>query len=484
MIRTIIYLLAGINLFVCTMMILPLAAALVYHEPQWRIFLTTLAGSVAVSAVPLLIVRRGTIKVTHRAGLGAVGLAWFITPLFAAVPFIWSGEIGSFTDCYFESVSGFTTTGASILQKIEGISHAVLFWRSFIQWMGGMGIVLVTVAFFSFLGAGAMELYKAEVPGFKDEKLYPRIATVARTLWITYIVITVLQVVLLRAGGMNLFDSLCHAFTTMATGGFSTKTTSIAFWPSPYIQWVIIAFMAIAGTNFSLHATICSHKGLAYLKDTEFLAYVGIFLLSITLIGVARALTCSVGNVEQFIRDNSFQVVSIMTTTGFSNTDYEKWHEFTQFPPVLLVALMFIGGMQGSTGGGIKVARILVLFKILIREIRLLIHPRSVHQVKLRGRVIPEETIKRTAAFFFMYVIVYVLSSLALALTGVDAVTSLTGVAACMNNIGPGFGLVGPADNYSILPVDAKWVLVFDMIAGRLEVYTVVIMFFPMFWKK
>jgi len=428
--------------------------------------------------------RKDTIKVTHRGGLAAVGVGWFTVPLFAAVPFFLSGEIGGPLDCYFESVSGFTTTGSSILTRIEDISHGILLWRSLIQWLGGMGIVLVTVALFSFLGVGAVELYRAEVPGLKEEKLRPRIATVARTLWVTYIVISCLEVILLFLGGMNLFDSLCHTFTTMATGGFSTKTAGIAHFGSPFIHWIIIFFMILAGTNFALHATILSHKGRGYFRDIEFKFYIGAFIVSILLITLARYVHGPAGNFGQFMSENTFTVVSLMTTTGFANCDYEQWRNVTHFPLLLLFLLMFIGGMGGSTGGGMKCIRIVLLFNILRREINRLIHPKALHRVTIGSYTVPDEVVKLTSAFLILYVIVFFAASLALAMLGLDAVTALSAVAAAVNNIGPGLGTVGPAENYAHLAAPVKWILIVCMVAGRLEVYTIVVLLFPMFWKK
>jgi trk system potassium uptake protein TrkH len=484
MLKSIVYLVGSINLFVGISLIVPLAASLIYGEPQWTLFLISFFVTVTPSVIPLLLIRRDSIKVTHRNGLAAVCIGWFTAPLFAALPFCLSGEIGCPTDCYFESVSGFTTTGSSILVQIEGISHGILLWRSLIQWLGGMGIVLVTVALFSFLGVGGMELFRAEVPGLKEEKLYPRIASVARTLWLTYIIISAAQVVLLLLGGMGFFDALCHTFTTMATGGFSTRTASIAAFPSPYIQWVFIVFMALAGTNFSLHATALRHRGLGYLRDTEFRFYMGAFLVSIGLISAARLLSSPINGIETFIRENAFSVVSLMTTTGFANCDYEQWQAYTHFPSVLLVLIMFIGGMGGSTGGGMKCIRTLLLFKMLRSEINRLIHPKAIHKVRVLGHAVPEEVLKNTSGFFLLYIFVFLVAALALLMMDLDAVTAFSAVAATINNIGPGLGTVGPAENYAHLPLAAKWVLIVCMVAGRLEVYTVAVVIFPTFWKK
>jgi trk system potassium uptake protein TrkH len=484
MITSILYLVAGINLFTCLCLVAPLVTALAFGEGQWKIFLVSLLVTVIPSLLLLVIIKRDRIRITHRSGLAAAGISWFLTPLCAAVPFMLSGEIGGPTDCYFESVSGFTTTGSSILQTIEPISHAVLLWRALTQWLGGMGIVLVTVAFFSFLGVGATSLYQAEVPGLKDDKLFPRIATVARTLWLTYIILSVLEVLLLVLGGMTLFDAFCHMCTTMATGGFSTRTASIGAFGSAYLQWVIIAFMFIAGTNFSLHATVFSHRGLSYVRDSEFRFYLGVVLASTALICVSRLLSAPIERVELFVRESAFAVVSTITTTGFATCDYEQWAKVTHVPMMVMVTLMFVGGCGGSTGGGIKCIRILLLLKMAHREILRVIHPRALHNVRLQGRTVPDDALRATAALAFLWIAFAVVASLAVTLTGLDFVTAVTGVAATLNNVGPGFGTVGPAENFAHIPAAAKWVFIVCMIVGRLEIFTVFVLFFPSFWKK
>jgi trk system potassium uptake protein TrkH len=484
MIISILYLVSSINLFTCLCLIAPLVTALVYGESQWKIFLVSLLVTVIPSLLPLVIIKKDRIKITHRSGLAAAGISWFLVPLCAAIPYMLSGEIGGLTDSYFEAVSGFTTTGSSILQTIEPISHAVLLWRALTHWLGGMGIVLVTVAFFSFLGVGATALYQAEVPGLKDDKLFPRIATVARTLWLTYIILSALQVLMLVLGGMSLFDSFCHMCATMATGGFSTRTASVGAFDSAYLQWVIIAFMFIAGANFSLHATVFSHRGLSYLRDPEFKFYLGVILASTALICVSRLLSAPVERVELFIRESAFAVVSTITTTGFVSCDYEQWEKVTHVPTLVLVTIMYIGGCGGSTGGGIKCIRILLLLKMSHREILRVIHPRAIHTVRLQGRTVPEEALRTTAALAVLWIAFAVAASLAVTLMGLDFVTAITGVAATLNNVGPGFGTVGPAENYAHIPAAAKWVFIACMIVGRLEIFTVLVLFFPPFWKK
>jgi len=485
MIKSIIYLLSALALFVVATMIFPLIVSLLYHENQWKIFLGCIIIFSVILAIPVFLIRRKSIEITNRVALAVACIGWFIIPLISAVPFIISGEIGGFLDSYFEAISGFTTTGASILPKPEIVSHGILFWRSFIQWLGGMGIILLGIALFAFFPGSSFHLYKAEVPGpTKDEKFFPKISTLARVLWITYTIITLLEIALLWVGGMNLFDSFCHSFTTMATGGFSTKSASISYWESPFIQIVIIVFMVLAGTNFSLHFTIFKHKGLGYFKDAEFRMYIAIMFVSTIVLRLFPLSQWKIEETGKFLLNNSFQVVSIMTTTGFSNCDFEKWKDISPVSEILLVTLMFIGGMQSSTGGGIKVARILILLKLLLREIKLIIHPKAIHKIKIMEREVTDDTLNRVSSFFFFYMLIFVISSLLISFAGVDIETSLSSVAACLNNIGPGFGAVGAMDNYSSLPVPAKWILIFDMVTGRLELFTVIVAFFPSFWKK
>ncbi len=484
MTRSVIYLLGGIHFFAGLSMTLPAAVGLWSHEPQGWVYLGFAVFTLLIAAIPLRFVKRDSIKVTPKVGIAAVSLGWFCVPLFAALPMLATGEVGSFTDCYFESVSGFTTTGASVLANVDSLSRATHFWRTYIQWMGGMGIVLVTVAVFSFLGEGGIRLYNAEVPGLKDDKLLPRVATVARTLWLTYIVISAVQVLLLRLGGMSWFDAVCHTFATMATGGYSTKTASLAYWDSSYLQWVVTAFMAVAGANFALHATVFRHKGLGYLRDPETRFYLGTMVLATGLISVARASTGPVGSWDTFLRHNAFSVVSVMTTTGFANCDYEQWQNTTQLPAIVLVALMFVGGAGGSTGGGFKCIRLLLLFKLLGAEIKRVIHPRAIVSVKLAGQTVPDHACRLVAVLFFAWAAVFLVASLSLAMLGIDAVTALTAVAATLNNVGPGLGTVGPSENYGYLPSTAKWILSVCMVGGRLELLSVLPLLAPGFWRR
>lgn len=418
----------------------------------------------------------------HREGMAIVGLGWFAAGFFGALPF-WFGDIfgNSFTDCIFESLSGFSTTGSSVLTDIEAVAKGILFWRSLTHWLGGMGIIVLSLAILPFLGVGGMQLYKAEVPGPIPDKLKPRIKDTAMLLWKVYLLFSVIQTVLLMFGGMDLFDALCHTFGTMATGGFSTKNTSVAAFDSVYIDYVITFFMVVAGVNFSLHFLLLSGRPMKMFRDSEFRFFIGLFLVVTLLITIWTMVGGNYDNVWDALRYASFQVAAIVTTTGFATADYELWPAVTQ---AMLLFLMFIGGSAGSTGGGMKVMRIQLLVKHSYKELLQLIHPRSVKQVKISGQVVPGGVLSGVWAFFVLWLMLFTLGAFLVAASGVDLVTSFAASLACIGNIGPGVGAVGPTDNFAHLPDLAKWTLTMLMVLGRLEIYTVVILFVPEFWRK
>ncbi len=418
--------------------------------------------------------------ISQREGMAIVALGWTAIGLFGALPFYFGGACPGFTDAFFESVSGFTTTGSSIFTNIEGVSKSLLFWRSFIQWLGGMGIIVLSLAILPFLGVGGMQLFKAEVPSPVPDKLTPRLTDSAKILWYVYTLISILEVILLYFGGMTIYDALCHTFTTMPTGGFSTKNLSVAHYNSAYIDYVIVIFMILAGINFSLHYQMLRGKTLIFWRDSECRFFLGLTLV-LTLMITFDVYGTLYGSFEQAFRFASFQVVSIMTTTGYATADYELWPGMSQ---VILFICMFIGASAGSTGGGMKCARIMACFKYCYRELFTLIHPSSVSQVKLNGTVIPDHVLRSIMGFLAIYMGLFVLCSILLAAMGIDMVTAFSAVAACIGNIGPGFGAVGPVDNFAAIPQMGKWLLIWCMLLGRLEIYTVLILFVPEFWKK
>ena len=476
----ILNILGFLYVFLALTMVLPLSVSFFYGDGCSTAFLyamlvTTVSGAILYWAFPAQ-----KKELSHRDGFAIVTLGWATIALFGSLPFLFSGSITSFTNAYFETMSGFTTTGATICQSIEQLPQSILFWRSFIQWLGGMGIILFSIAILPLLGVGGMELYKAEVPGPTPDKIKPRIAETARTLWKVYLLISLVQVVLLLAGGMNLFDALCHTFTTLATGGFSTKNISIEYYNSPYFETVFTVFMLLAGINFSLHYRLLLGNLKGFWKNSELHFFLSVFLVATLMITINLRLTIF-PDLFSSLRHASFQTASILTTTGYSSHNFGVWPALSQF---LLLLLMFVGGCTGSTGGGIKCFRIMLLFKQGYRELYRMIHPHAVIPVKLAGKSVPPKIIEGVWGFFFLYILLFALSSLIMTLLGIDLISAISSVAACIGNIGPGLGTVGPAENYNHLPALGKWLLSLCMLVGRLEIYTVIVLFIPEFWKK
>ncbi len=420
------------------------------------------------------------LELGKREGYLIVTLGWIMMSLFGALPFIIHGSIPSYTDAFFETMSGFTTTGASILSNIESMPHGLLFWRSFTQWIGGMGIIVLSLAILPLLGIGGMQLYAAEVPGITKDKFHPRVKETAKRLWVIYLAFTLIETILLMIAGMSFFDAINHSFTTMATGGFSTKNASTAYYTSPYIQYILIFFMFFAGMNFAIHY-LAIHKNFSFLKNNdEFKVYL-YFTITVSIFITLVHLPYVDFHPEEAFRQSLFHVVSLVTTTGFVSSDYENWAVYSR---MIFFVLLFIGGSAGSTGGGIKIIRHLLLFKNGYLELKRLIHPRAVIPVRLNGKSITPEIISNVQAFFIIYILIFVFGSILLSLMGVDFVSSIGAAATCIGNIGPGFGTVGPVSNFGHLPDLAKWVLSFLMLLGRLELFTVLIIFTPYFWKK
>jgi len=417
---------------------------------------------------------------SHRDGVAIVTLGWIMAGLFGTFPYLLSGAIPEFTNAYFESISGFTTTGASILTDIESLPKGILLWRSQTQWIGGMGIIVLSLAILPFLGVGGMQLYRAEIPSPVVDKLKPRISETAKTLWKVYLLITFGEVVLLTLGGMPVFDSICHAFCTMPTGGFSTKNASIAHYNSPYFDSIFIIFMLLAGINFSLHYRLIKGDIKIFGRDPEcrtFLILVAILTLIVTMNIYGQVYDSLAGS----FRYAAFQVSSIITTTGFVTADYEKWPALSQ---QILLLCMFLGAMAGSTGGGIKIMRIMLLIKQSYQEIFRIIHPHAVTTVKLGGRPVPSDVINSIWGFFILYIGLFIAATLIMASMGLDFISALASVAASIGNIGPGLGLVGPVKNYLEIPFAGKWVLILCMLLGRLEIYTVIVLLTPEYWRK
>lgn len=414
-----------------------------------------------------------------REGYIIVSLVWVVFSAFGSLPYIFSNAIPSPSNAFFETMSGFTTTGSSILNNIEELSHGILFWRSLTQWLGGMGIIVLFLAILPRLGIGGRELFIAEVPGPSPDKLTPSIAATARKLWGLYIIFTLVEAILLHIGGMTIFDAINHAFTTMATGGYSTKQASIAYYDSAFIQYVMIFFMLIAGTNFSLSYAAVAGRPIKLFKDEEFKFYCSIIFIVSGLI--ALGLFFEGAAIEQSIRDAIFTVSSIITTTGYATADYELWSPFLK---ILILLLMFIGGSAGSTGGGIKVVRILILIKNSYLELKRLIHPNAVINIKYNKRRVASKIVTNVMAFLILYVGIFMISVVIMSICMPDLDSAISSVATTLGNIGPGFGNIGPTENFATLPNWSKWFLSFLMLLGRLELFTVLILFSKAFWKK
>jgi trk system potassium uptake protein TrkH len=479
--RSIFRLIGLLVLFLGLSMALPLLVSLVYKDGStWALGYSMVFTCSAGLLMFLATYGGGVSYLSHRDGVAIVTLGWLAAGGVGAIPFLISGSIGQFTDAYFESLSGFTTTGASILSDIEKLPQGILLWRSLTQWLGGMGIIVLSIAILPFLGIGGMQLYKAEIPSPVVDKLKPRISDTAKTLWKVYILITALEIALLVAGGMSLFDSVCHTFCTMPTGGFSPKNASIAHYNSPYFDAVIVVFMLLAGINFSLHYRFLRGEGNVFGKDPEcrvFLSMVGIFIVLVTF-DIYGSVYPSL--LEAF-RYAAFQVSSIITTTGFVTADYDRWPSFSRY---LLVLCMFLGGMAGSTGGGMKTMRIMLLAKHAYQEIFRIIHPHAVTTVKLGGKAVPGDILSSIWGFFVLYLGIFVISAMVMSSLGLDLVSAFSSVAACIFNVGPGLGSVGPVQNYLQVPFIGKWVLIFCMLLGRLEIYTVIVLIMPEYWRK
>lgn len=476
--KAIINVLSALLIFLAVALLLPSLVAFLYDEPDLPSFLYTGAGALLLGVAGFF-PTRAQVELRMKDGFVIVTAGWLLYASIGALPFYLSGAIPSYTNAFFEAMSGFTTTGASILTDIEALPHGALFWRSFTHWLGGMGIILLSLAILPLLGIGGMQLFKAEVPGPVPDKLSPRVRETAKLLWGVYALISVVETILLMLAGMNLFDALCHTFGTVATGGFSTKNASIGHYQSATIDTIIMLFMLIAGANFSLHYRALRGKPL-YARDVEFKFYAGVVAVAILLIGI-DVLPRNGFELGVTLQQVAFQVVSIITTTGYGTADYEQWGLISQ---LILITLMFFGGCAGSTGGGMKIVRIMVLINFCRVELRRLIHPQAVLPVRLGERVVPPEIVANITGFVLIFIGLFGAGVLVMSALGLDLATAVGSVIATISNIGPGLGDVGPTDNYAAIPTAGKWVLSFLMLAGRLEVFTVIILFSRTFWRK
>ncbi|OGU59138.1 MAG: potassium transporter [Ignavibacteria bacterium RBG_13_36_8] len=461
-------------------MLLGIPFSIYYGDNDIFILIICGLGTTLIGSILQLLTRQDTKEISKRDGYIVVSLGWIIMSFFGALPFFLHGSIPNYTDAFFETMSGFTTTGASILHDIESLPHGLLFWRSITQWLGGMGIIVLSLAILPILGIGGMQLFVAEVPGPTKDKIHPRVKETAKRLWGIYFIFTAAEIVLLLIGGMNLFDAVCHSFTTMATGGFSTKQASIAHFNSPFIHYVILIFMFLAGTNFVLHYHWLHRRFATLRKNDEFRFYLKI-IFSITLVIAIGLYFNQHGSVEKSFRDSLFQVVSIVTTTGYIISDYELWGPFFT---VVFFILLFIGGCAGSTGDSIKIVRHLLLIKNSFLELPRLIHPHAIIPVRFNNNTVPNEIISNVLAFFLFYISVFIIGTLIMSMIGLDFQTAMGSVATSLGNVGPAIGGVGPSSNFAHIPAFGKWFLSLLMLLGRLELFTILIIFSPSFYKS
>ena len=459
-------------------MTLPLICALIYKE-KTSIYTFALCIVICLILGAILTFKKPKSKTMYaKEGFIAVAFSWILLSLFGCIPFIVSGSIPNFVDALFETVSGFTTTGASILSDVEALPKSMLFWRSLTHWIGGMGVLVFLVAILPLSGGDNMHLIKAESPGPSVSKLVPKVKSTAKILYTIYIIFTIVETVFLLCGGLSLFEALTLTFGTVGTGGFAITNAGIGAY-SPYIQIVITVFMFICGIDFSIYHLISMKRAKAALKSDELKGYVSIFIVATLLIFfTCKGLFRTSG---EALRHVIFQVVSLMTSTGYATTDFDKW---PQFAKTILIMIMFVGACAGSTGGGMKVSRIMILIKTIIKEIRICIHPKNTLKVTMNKRFVEHETIRAVNVFVISYFMIMAFSNLLISIDNFDFTTNFTSVLTALSNMGPGLSKVGPTMNFSIFSPFSKLVLTFDMLVGRLELFPILILFSPYTWKK
>ena len=417
-------------------------------------------------------------RLNAKDGLAIVGLSWISLSLFGAIPLYLAEVVPSYTDAFFEIASGFTTTGSSVISDIESLPRGILFWRSLTHWIGGMGIIVLYIALLPAIGSSAFQLYKAEAPGLTVERIEPRLKETAKNLWAVYFILSLAELILLMFGKMPIFDALCHTFGTMATGGFSTKNISMAAY-GPYIQWVVIVFMFLAGANFILHYQVFIGKPLKYFKNEEFRWY---FLIVVISVLIFSAVLYGQGLSTSPIRDSAFQVVAIISTTGFTTADFNVWPQVLKF---ILIILMFVGGCGGSTGGGMKVVRHILAVKISIKSLVQAVYPNAILPVKFNGKPMAEKLVLAVLSYFIIFIVLMFLGTLFLTATeSCDIITAFTCSISSLSNIGPGLNKIGPTENFAWVSNAGKWMLTLLMLIGRLELYSILILFIPTTWKK
>lgn len=477
--RMVVFVLGRIFLVEAAMLLLPMVCSAIYGE--WYMLPAFLLPAVILLLLGLAASLRTPKNTTiyARDGLAIVALVWVLMSAFGALPFVISGEIPAFADAFFEMVSGFTTTGSTILNDIEALSHGALFWRSFSHWVGGMGVLVFAMAVLPMTDGRAMHLMRAEVPGPTCGKLSSKLSDSAKILYGIYFAMTALEVALLCAGGMSLYESLIHSFGTAGTGGFSNRGLSIGAYQNPYFEWVIGIFMLLFGINFNLYYFILMRHFREAFGSEELHAYLGIVLFS--TVTIAANILSMVGSVGEAVRTAFFQVSSIITTTGYATADFNLWPTYSR---VLLLLLMIVGACGGSTAGGLKVSRVIIFFKAARQDLNKMLHTHAVTAIRFEGKPLDEKTLQGVHNYFNVYMMLIMLSTVLVSLDGFDMITTFTAVITCLNNVGPGMEMVGPMGNFSQFSAPVKYLLSFDMLAGRLELYPMLAMFAPRLWRR
>ena len=461
------------------LLLIPFFVALFYGQGDANAFLYTVLLMIPIALI-LIKIKGKKNEIYAKEGFLTVGLAWIVISFFGALPFVFSGAIPSLVDAFFETSSGFTTTGASILTEIQSLPKGILFWRSFTHWVGGMGFLIFILALMPTFSGNTIHLLKAESPGPTPGKIVPKIKQTAKILYAIYFVLTLIETIFLKSAGLSWYDSIIHALGTAGTGGFSNMNASVAAFNNPAVEWIITIFMLLFGVNFVLYFQLIRGNVKAFFKSEELKWYLIAVFASIIIIAV-NIIPFNHGDVTKSIRDSAFQVSSIVTTTGYATVNFNLWPTLSK---VILIMLMFMGAMAGSTGGGIKTIRIVIIFKAIRREIDKILHPRRVKSVKIDGNVVEEETISGVFLFIFAYIIISLIAIFIVSFDNFDVTTTVTSVIATLSNIGPGLEMVGPAGNFSEFSDLSKLVLSFCMLAGRLEIYPMLILFSPSLWKK
>lgn len=461
------------------LLLIPFAVSMYYGDGDAKSFLYTMLIMLPICIV-LTKIKSKKQEIYAKEGFLAVGLSWIVISFFGALPFILSGAIPSFIDAFFETASGFTTTGASILTEIESLPKGILFWRSFTHWVGGMGFLIFILALMPSFGGNTIHLLKAESPGPTPGKIVPRIRETAKILYGIYFVLTFIETIFLKFAGLSWYDSVVHALGTAGTGGFSNMNASVAAFNNPAVEWIITVFMLLFGINFVLYFQLFRGNIKSFFKSEELKWYLIAVFGAIVIITI-NIIPINAGNIEQSVRESAFQVASIVTTTGYATADFNLWPTLSK---MILVMLMFMGAMAGSTGGGIKTVRIVIIIKAIRREIDKILHPRRVKSVKIDGNIIEEETISGVFIFIFAYIVIALIAMFIVSFDEFDVTTTVTSVIATLSNIGPGLEMVGPTGNYAAFSSLSKIVLSFCMLAGRLEIYPMLILFSPSLWKK